>query len=43
VGADDLFNAPPPPGVIAGNSGGPDGSSIHDLGLFVFAGARVKY
>jgi iron complex outermembrane receptor protein len=43
VGADDLFNAPPPPGVIAGNPGGPDGSSIYDLGLFVFAGARMMY
>jgi hypothetical protein len=32
----------PPPGAITGNNGGPDGSALHDLGLYVFTGARVK-
>ena len=43
AGAQDLFNATPPPGAITGNNGGPDGSALYDLGLYVFAGARVKY
>ncbi len=40
---DDLFNAPPPPNVVTGNNGGPDGSALYDLGLYFFAGARVRY
>src|SRR5579872_2513213 len=30
-------------GVIGGNNGGPDGSALYDLGIYVFAGARVTY
>ncbi|HLK26713.1 MAG TPA: TonB-dependent receptor [Caulobacteraceae bacterium] len=43
VGANDLFNVKPPIGVIGGNNGGPDGSALYDLGIYVFAGARVRY
>jgi iron complex outermembrane receptor protein len=43
AGVNDLFNQPPPPNSITGNNGGPDGSALYDLGLYVFAGARVKY
>jgi outer membrane receptor protein involved in Fe transport len=43
VGANDLFNAPPPPNVVTGNNGGADGSALYDLGIYVFAGARVRY
>jgi outer membrane receptor protein involved in Fe transport len=43
AGVNDLFNQPPPPNSITGNNGGPDGSALYDLGLYVFAGARVRY
>ncbi len=43
IGANDLFNTPPPPNVVTGNNGGPDGSALYDLGLYVFGGARVRY
>jgi iron complex outermembrane recepter protein len=43
AGVDDLFNTPPPPNVVTGNNGGPDGSALYDLGLYFFAGARVRY
>jgi len=43
IGADDLFNVLPPPNAITGNIAGPDGSALYDLGLYVFAGARVRY
>jgi outer membrane receptor protein involved in Fe transport len=43
LGIDDLFNAVPPPNVVTGNNGGPDGSALYDLGLYVFGGAHVRY
>jgi iron complex outermembrane receptor protein len=43
AGAQDLFNIQPPPGAITGNNGGPDGSALYDLGVYVFVGARVRY
>ena len=43
AGANDIFNAPPPPDVITGNNGGPDGSALYDLGVYVFTGAKFRY
>ncbi|HXQ10591.1 MAG TPA: TonB-dependent receptor [Caulobacteraceae bacterium] len=43
AGVNDLLNQVPPPSAITGNNGGPDGSALYDLGLYVFAGARVRY
>ncbi len=43
AGANDLFNVPPPPNAVTGNNGGPDGSALYDLGIYVFAGARIRY
>ena len=43
AGANDIFNAPPPPNVITGNNGGADGSALYDLGVYVFTGAKFRY
>jgi iron complex outermembrane receptor protein len=43
AGANDIFNAAPPPNAITGNNGGPDGSALYDLGVYVFGGVRFRY
>jgi iron complex outermembrane receptor protein len=43
LGINDLLNAAPPPDVVQGNPGGPDGSAIYALGREIFGGVKAKF